>query len=110
MNKKKATNFEQFEAELLQDSEIKQNYDALKPKYDMIRSLIKRRNQLRMSQSQLARTIGTKQPAISRLERGDFSNITLSTLMKVAQAFDLDLDINLKTRCPHKVVNHKLVG
>jgi predicted transcriptional regulator len=98
MNKKKATNFEEFEAELLQDPEIKKEYEALKPKYDLIQSLIKRRNQLNMSQSQLARNIGTRQPAISRLERGDFNNITLSTLMKVAQALDLDLDITLKSR------------
>ncbi len=100
MNKKKATDFEEFEAGLLQDSEIKKEYEALNPKYDMIQSLIKRRNQLRMSQNQLARTVGTRQPAISRLERGDFNNITLSTLMKVAQALDLDLDITLKARHP----------
>ena len=68
MNMKKATSFKEFEAELLRDPEIKQGYEALKPKYEMIRSLIRRRNQLRMSQSQLARTIGTRQPAISRLD------------------------------------------
>jgi transcriptional regulator with XRE-family HTH domain len=57
---------------------------------------------LNMSQSHLARTIGTRHPAISRLERGDFNNITLSTLIKVAQALDLDLDldITLKARRP----------
>jgi hypothetical protein len=49
MNREKATNFEKFEAELLQDSEIKKEYESLKPKYDMIRSLIKRRNKLHMS-------------------------------------------------------------
>jgi predicted transcriptional regulator len=98
MNEKSSTNFEEFEAELLQDSEIQKEYKALKPKYDMIQSLIKRRNQLCLSQSQLARSIGTKQPAISRLELGDFNNVTLSTLMKVAQALDLDLDISLKVR------------
>jgi predicted XRE-type DNA-binding protein len=98
MNKKKPTNFEEFEGELLQDPEIRKEYEDLKPKYEMIQSLIKRRNQLRMSQSQLARTVGTKQPAISRLERGEFNNVTLSTLIKVAHALDLDLDISLKTR------------
>jgi predicted XRE-type DNA-binding protein len=98
MNKKKPTNFEEFEGELLKDPEIRREYEDLKPKYDMIQSLIKRRNQLRMSQSQLARTVGTRQPAISRLERGEFNNITLSTLIKVAHALDLDLDISLKTR------------
>jgi predicted XRE-type DNA-binding protein len=98
MNKKKPTNFEEFEGELLHDSEIREEYEDLKPKYEMIRSMIKRRNQLHMSQSQLARTVGTKQPAISRLERGEFNNVTLSTLIKVAHALDLDLDISLKTR------------
>ncbi len=98
MNKKKATNFEEFESELLEDSEVQKEYERLKPKYDMIRSMIRRRNQLRMSQSQLAKTIGTRQPAISRLERGEFNTITLSTLIKVADALDLDLDISLKAK------------
>lgn len=98
MNKKQPTNFEEFEDELLQDPEIRKEYEDLKPKYEMIQSLIKRRNQLRMSQSQLARTVGTKQPAISRLERGEFNNVTLSTLIKVAHALDMDLDISLKPR------------
>ena len=98
MNKKQPTNFDEFEGQLLQDSEIRQEYEDLKPKYEMIRSLIKRRNQLHMSQSQLARIVGTRQPAISRLERGEFNNITLSTLIKIAHALDLDLDISLKTR------------
>jgi predicted XRE-type DNA-binding protein len=98
MNKKNPTNFEKFEGELFKDKEIRKEYEDLKTKYEMIQSLIRRRNQLRMSQSQLARTVGTKQPAISRLERGEFNNITLSTLIKVAHALDLDLDISLKAR------------
>lgn len=96
MNKKNGTNFAEFEAELLQDPEVRREYEDLKPKYDLIQSIIKRRNQLCISQSQLAKVIGTRQPAISRLERGEYNNITLSTLMKVASALDLDLDISLK--------------
>jgi len=65
MTNRRTTNFEQFEAKLLEKPEIRREYEALKPKYDMIRSLIKRRNQLRISQTELARIIGTKQPAIS---------------------------------------------
>ncbi len=95
MKNKKATNYEQFEAELLEKPEIRAEYDALRPRYEMIRSLIKRRNQMQISQTELARIIGTKQPAISRLEKGDY-NSTLSTFFKVADA--LDLDISLKAR------------
>jgi predicted XRE-type DNA-binding protein len=98
MNKKTPTNYEEFEGELLKDKDIRKEYQDLKPKYEMIQSLIKRRNQLRISQSQLARTVGTRQPAISRLERGEFNNVTLSNLIKIAHALDLDLDISLKAR------------
>ncbi len=95
MTLEKATRFEDFEAELLGRPGIRKEYEALKPKYEMIRSLIKRRNQLKLSQTQVARIIGTKQPAISRLEKGDY-NTTLNTFFKVADA--LDLDIYLKAR------------
>lgn len=95
MTTKKATRYEDFEAELLKRPGIRKEYEALKPKYDIIRSLIKRRNQLKISQTQVARIIGTKQPAISRLEKGDY-NTTLNTFFKVADA--LDLDVSLKAR------------
>ena len=95
MTKIRTTKYEEFEAELLQKPEIRKEYEALKPKYDMIRGLIERRGKLGISQTQLAKIIGTKQPAISRLEKGD-SNTTLSTFFKVADV--LDLEVSLKTR------------
>jgi len=95
MVNKKATNYDEFEAELLRKPEIRKEYEALKPKYDVVRMLIERRSKLGMSQTELARIIGTRQPAISRLENGD-SNTTLSTLFRVTEA--LGLDISLKAR------------
>ena len=95
MKKNKPTSYEQFEAELLRDPEIRKEYDALKPKYTMIQSLIERRNQFHMSQTKLATIIGTQQSAIARLENGGH-NSTIGTLLKVANA--LDLDVELKPR------------
>jgi DNA-binding XRE family transcriptional regulator len=97
MANKRATNFEEFEAALLEKPEVRREYEALKPRYDMIRSLIKRRNQLRISQTELARIIGTKQPAISRLEKGDY-NTTLKTFFKVAEALDLEISYKARKR------------
>ena len=99
MTNNKATSYEEFEAELLKDSEIRKEYEALKPKYDMIQSLIERRNQLHISQTKLAKIVGTQQPAISRLENGG-CNTTISTLLKVTNA--LGLDVELKPRGPVK--------
>lgn len=105
MTNKRGTKYEDFEAELLSKPEIRREYEALKPKYEMIQSLIERRNQLRISQTRLARIIGTRQPAISRLERGDY-NTTLNTLFKVANA--LDLDISLKAGRATKLAYDKV--
>jgi len=101
------TNFKDFKEELLKNPEFRKEYEALKPKYEMIRTLIERRNQLRISQTQLAKTIGTKQPAISRLERGDY-NTTLDTLFKVASSLDLDIDVSLKIRKVTKLPYNKV--
>ena len=97
MANKKGTRYEDFEAELLARPGVRKEYEALRPKYDMIRSFIERRNELRISQEQLANLIGTKQPAISRLEKGD-CNTSLGTFFKVANALDLDISIHARTK------------
>lgn len=95
MNTRKTTIFSEFEASLLEKSGIRKEYEALEPRYDMIRTLIKRRNQLKISQAELAKIIGTKQPAISRLEKGDY-NTTLKTFFKVAEALDIKISYEAK--------------
>jgi DNA-binding XRE family transcriptional regulator len=95
MTNKKPTNFEKFETALLTKPGIRREYEALQSRYDMIEILIKRRNQLKISQKELAVIIGTKQPAISRLEKGDY-NTTLKTFFKVAEALDLDIKYSTK--------------
>ena len=105
MTNKKATNYEEFEAELLKNPQIRKEYEALKPKYDMIRGIIERRSQMHISQTQLAKMVGTRQPAISRLEKGDY-NTTLSTFFKVANALNLDISLKAQrgiTRISNKV-------
>lgn len=97
MKNKKPTRYEDFEAELLDRPGVHGEYDALKPKYELVQTIIERRNQLKISQTELARIIGTRQPAISRLEKGD-SNTTLRTFFKVAEALDLDISLNIRQK------------
>jgi len=97
------TNFDKHKEELLKDPEFRREYEALEPKYMLIRTLIRRRNELRLSQAQLADLIGMQQPAISRLEGGG-SNTTISTLFKVANA--LALDVEFKPRDSFKTKPH----
>ncbi len=95
MGKFEGTNLIDFKKELLKDEKAREEYERLRPKYELIHALIERRHQLRISQTGLARITGTKQPAISRLERGDY-NTTIDTLFKVASALDLDISLEAK--------------
>ncbi len=88
-------NHEQVKQMMLQDSEVKKEYDALAPIYEIQEELIKLRNEKGLNQKQLAELIGTKQSAISRLESGNY-NPSVQLLSKLAQAFNKELHIVFK--------------
>jgi len=96
---KKSIKYEDFKAQRLTDPKVRAEYEALEPQFRLIRDIVSLRNELNLSQVQLAKLVGTRQPAISRLERGD-GNITIDTLRRVAKALNADLDISLKAK-PH---------
>lgn len=88
-------NFKLFKKKLLQDKEIKKAFDELKPQYSIIEMVIKKRLEMGLSQEALAKKIGTKQSAISRLESGKV-NPTLLLLSNVAEALNGKLTVSLK--------------
>lgn len=57
------------------------------PEYDVAESILRLRQLRGMSQAELARRIGTKQPAIARIESGE-ANVTLRTVRAIARALD----------------------
>ena len=54
---------------------------------ELLRELVKRRKQLRLSQTQVATKMGTSQSAVARIEAGEI-DIRLSTLDRYAAAVD----------------------
>jgi DNA-binding XRE family transcriptional regulator len=91
----KGTDIKDFKDYLLKDEKTRAAYEALNPQYEIIQTIIARRNELSLSQRDLARMIGMQQPAICRLERGD-NNITIGTLFRVTQALKLDIEFKPK--------------
>jgi len=89
------TNFKDFKAEVLKDTKVRKQYEALKPKYAIIESIIARRIELSISQRKLAQLVGMQQPAICRLESGD-KDTRIETLVKVANALDLEIECRPK--------------
>ena len=78
----------------LQNPEFRAAYDAEDKRIELVLQIIKLRQQRGMTQSDLAKAIGTRQANVSRLERFD-ANLTLGTLEKVAQALGANLQIDL---------------
>jgi len=87
--------YKQLKKELLKDRKVKEAYEKLGPEFAVIEMIIRKRIEKGLSQKELARKIGTKQSAISRLESGNY-NPSLSFLQKVSEALDARLKISLK--------------
>jgi ribosome-binding protein aMBF1 (putative translation factor) len=89
------TTFKQFKTEALKNPVVKAEYDALRPEYEVVKTIIKHRLKRGWSQSELAEAIGSRQPVISRLERGE-SNPSLQTLSRIAKALGVSLQVSMK--------------
>ena len=79
----------------MKDREIKRAYEKLGPKFTLIEMIIKKRIEKGLTQKKLAKRIGTKQSAISRIESGKY-NPTLSFLQKITEALGAKLEISIK--------------
>ena len=88
------TDWKDLRKELLQDPEVKKEYDALELEFSIIEQILRKRLEKGLSQKQLAEKIGTKQSAISRLEGGN-SNPSVAFLDKIAKALGSKLQISL---------------
>ncbi len=88
------TTFKQFKTQALKNPTVKAEYDALSPEYEVVKAIIRQRIKRGWSQTQLAKAIGSRQPVISRLERGE-GNPTLQTLQRIAKALDLSLSVSM---------------
>jgi transcriptional regulator with XRE-family HTH domain len=88
---------------VLKDPEFRKEYGALEPEYRLASDLIRLRIAKGLTQEQLAKLLNTKQESIARLESGG-SLPSLSTVKKVAEALDAELEINLRPRSePDKI-------
>jgi len=86
-------NYDDVKKMMLEDNEIKNEYDKLGPIYEIKSELIRIRLEKGLSQKELAELIGTKQSAISRLENGSY-NPSIEFLNKIAIALNMKLHIS----------------
>jgi len=82
--------FEALLAEELKDDEFREEYEQLGPGFDVARLRMLRG----LTQKELAKLVGTRQPSISRLESGD-RDPSLSFLRRVVSALDAHIEVTI---------------
>ncbi|TAN40857.1 MAG: helix-turn-helix domain-containing protein [Nitrospirae bacterium] len=90
--------FKKHLAERMKAPEFQKAWHNLDPEFELLESFIKAREKKGITQAELAKKMGTKQPALSRLERGGFSGATVETLKKIADALDMRLVVKLQNK------------
>ncbi|MGB5713467.1 MAG: helix-turn-helix domain-containing protein [Waterburya sp.] len=73
------------------DAEVREMYEQAKISVDIAQLIYDARAEAGLSQTELARMIGTAQSIISRLEDADYEGDSLSMLNRVAQALNSEL-------------------
>lgn len=87
--------FEEMKADMLKDEEFKVEYEKLRPRYEAIEQIIKARKEQNITQSELAKRVGTQKSNISRLESGSY-NPSLDFLVRVAESLGKSLSVQIK--------------
>lgn len=90
-----SVSFEEMKKDLLKDSDFKNEYEKLKPRYEAIEQIIKARKEQNITQAELAKMVGTQKSNISRLESGNY-NPTLDFLTKISEALGKNLSVQLR--------------
>lgn len=80
--------------EEMQDAEFRLLWSEREAAYKVARELMRLRKMQGLSQSEVARRAGLKQPAIARLESGAVRP-TLDTIQRVAHALGREVEVNL---------------
>jgi DNA-binding XRE family transcriptional regulator len=75
--------------------ELRKEYEALAPQYEIIDAVIAARIEMQMTQADLAERADTKQSNISRFEGGNY-NPSVEFLQKIAGALGKRLEITLR--------------
>jgi predicted transcriptional regulator len=94
----KATRYQDLLNEQLRDPNFRREYEALEEEFTLATEIIALRKRLNLTQKDLAERVGTSQPAIARVESGNYRNLSLSFLRRLAVALEAVPEIHLRRK------------
>ena len=87
---------DELKQKALKRKSVRKEYEALEPEYKLLREMLAARQKAGISQAEIAKRMGTKPPAITRLETSLTSgkhSPSIATLKKYAKALGYNLEI-----------------
>jgi DNA-binding XRE family transcriptional regulator len=96
MKKSKSYRYETLLENELQNEEFREAYESYSEEFTLAKEIIRLRKTNKLTQKELAEKVGTSQPAIARLESGNYKNVSLSFLRRVASALGTTPEIKLR--------------
>ena len=94
------SSYKDYKAKALQNPDVKSEYDALQPEYDIIQARINARVDQNITQKELSARTGITQADISRIENGT-RNPSLSMVKKLARGLGMQLKLEF-VKAPSK--------
>jgi DNA-binding XRE family transcriptional regulator len=96
MSERRST-FNEFRAKALKKPDVRAEYDALGPPFEMKRRMIAMRTKAGLTQEQMAELLGTKKSNISRLESiSSEASPRLSTIEQYARALGYSVKVEFE--------------
>ena len=80
---------------LMKDPDYRKEYQKTQPFEELALKIVRYRCEAGLTQTQLARKIGTSQSTIARIESLEYGRMTMTTLNKIVEALNLELKIEL---------------
>ena len=86
------SDYKEYKKKALENPEVKSEYDALGPEYDIIQVMIDARKDQKLTQKELSDRTGITQADISRIEKGT-RNPSLEMLKRLAKGLGMQLKV-----------------
>ena len=96
-------NHDQLKQKALRKPAVRSAYEELGPEFEILRQMLQARKGAGLSQSEVAERMGTKPPAVTRLESSLGSgkhSPSIATLKKYAEAVGCRLEVRLVELSP----------
>jgi ribosome-binding protein aMBF1 (putative translation factor) len=94
----KRLNLKDFKKEALKNARVREEYESLRPEFELLMEFINARKAAKFSQEDLAKKLNVQQPCIARLENGGYSKTSVAKLTKIANALNCVLTISLQLK------------